>query len=350
MKRTALRLPFRPQRRAGYVGRLAEVIRAPSWLEYKLAPLVGLMFAIALSRDAALLPLLPDVAVLLIAIAACAAFVSILNDYTDIESDRIAGKVNRMAGRSTRTVALLFMAPIAVAALPIWLWRAKPAVLLAYAASWLVFLAYSAPPVRLKARGLSGLAADAAGAHLFPSLTAALVTMDLIGAPAGPWLLATLLWAFAWGLRGILSHQLRDAEADRAAGVRTFVTGWTPDFARKVGECVLFPIECVAAAAMLFLLHAWIALGAFALSLAAPIARGLGPGSWFRILSDQHGLPLLYEFYLFWFAVAVIVQAGLSAPADLLLLLLPLGLFRRRARWIGGKVWRWATARALAAP
>ena len=47
--------------------------------------------------------------------AAAAAYVSLVNDWTDRADDRRAGKTNRMEGRSVRQVMLLLAAPLAAA-------------------------------------------------------------------------------------------------------------------------------------------------------------------------------------------------------------------------------------------
>src|SRR4029077_12941145 len=92
-----------------------------------------------------------------------------------------------------------------------------------YVGVWAAFSLYSIPPFRLKGRAALGLIADASGAHLFPVLVAALLALRARGDGLDPtWVAACGAWAFAFGLRGILWHQLFDIDNDRKAGVHTF--------------------------------------------------------------------------------------------------------------------------------
>lgn len=176
-----------------------------------------------------------------------AAYVSVINDITDREDDLAAGKTNRTAGLPRIAVAGFVLATIAAGVTFAFLWRHDPLLLAFYLAAWLAFSLYSLPPFRFKTRGILGVLADASGAHLFPTLVAVVLVFRAAGRAVDPsWLVAVAVWAFGYGLRGILWHQLSDHENDRAANVRTFVQRRSPRLAAAVGEYVAFPLEITA--------------------------------------------------------------------------------------------------------
>src|SRR5947207_687308 len=74
-------------------------IRADHWWEYKLVPALSFFYATALMVHRPLLSMWRSALVLLLALASAAAFVSLVNDITDRDSDAGAGKLNRWIGR-----------------------------------------------------------------------------------------------------------------------------------------------------------------------------------------------------------------------------------------------------------
>jgi 4-hydroxybenzoate polyprenyltransferase len=175
-----------------------------------------------------------DLLLVLASLIVGAAYVSLLNDYTDLEADRLAGKANRMAGMppALRLPLLLTVVAIGVG-FSTWL-LPHPLALIAYVTAWLSFTAYSTPPLRLKARGFLGVLADAAGAHVFPSiyLYAIASTMAIHATQdTATEIVAITLWALALGIRGNLWHQLADRDSDKKSGTTTF--GTRPDAVRK---------------------------------------------------------------------------------------------------------------------
>ncbi len=155
--------------------RIGEIIRATEWWEYKLLPILGVFYATLAYRHASIAAAWPMAIELLVGIAAGAVYVSVINDLTDRDEDRRAGKPNRLEARSGATIALFVAVPVLIGIVMAWRWRDDPALLAAYGAAWLAFSAYSLPPLRLKTRGLPGVIADASGAHLFPAIVAALL-------------------------------------------------------------------------------------------------------------------------------------------------------------------------------
>jgi UbiA prenyltransferase family protein len=308
---------------------LGRVVRAPQWWDYKLIPIASVFYATAFVQDVPLARLWPSLAALMLAIAPCAAYVSLVNDVTDRADDRRAGKTNRMASKPTWQMALLLAAPIGVAVLFSILWRDDPPLVTAYLCAWVAFTLYSVPPFRLKRRGILGVLADASGAHLFPTLVAALLAFRAGGKPVDPsWLGALAAWAFGCGLRGILWHQLYDREVDRTAGVATFVQRHSDRAPIQLAAYVALPLELVALTVLLWRIHSpWPVLTlllytAFALlrwrvwNVVIVVAE---PRSSYRILG--------MEYYTLLFALGVLVSCALRHPVDWAVLLAHLAVF-----------------------
>jgi 4-hydroxybenzoate polyprenyltransferase len=304
-------------------------MRAGEWWEYKIAPILTLFYATSLLAGASILSAAPSLLLLLAALVPGAVYVSVLNDLTDRDEDGKAGKPNRMAG-APAWLALAIVGPAVAAGLAVacW-WRGDPLLLGCYLGAWISFTLYSLPPFRLKTSGVAGLAADAAGAHLFPTLVAVVLGFRAAGAPVDPlWLSGAGLWAFAHGLRGILWHQLLDSDADEAAGVRTFVQRVPRARAVALGHYVAWPAELAALALLLSKLGLAgppIALLLYGLLVRQRLkifrVRAIVVEPWPRYLL------LLQEYYILFLPLSLLVEAALRRPADGLVLLAHLVLF-----------------------
>src|SRR5438477_387108 len=92
--------------RRGLGRQVPALYRAEVWWEFKLVPALACLYATALARHAALLPLWPVLLMLLAAIAPAAAYASVINEITDRRCDALAGKANRAAGVAAGRLAL----------------------------------------------------------------------------------------------------------------------------------------------------------------------------------------------------------------------------------------------------
>jgi hypothetical protein len=315
--------------------KFAEVARAGEWWEHKLVPVFAMFYATALVVGAPLNALAWAALSLLGALVPGAVYVSVLNDLTDRQEDIAAGKHNRLAGRSAPLVAVLLAVPIAVGLAFVWLWRDDPLLLLPYLGAWAAYSVYSLPPVRLKARGAAGALADASGAHLFPTLLGVAMVFRASGtSPDAAWLAATSLWGLAYGLRGILWHQLVDAEADRAAAVRTFVAASTRKHVVDLARYVIFPVELVALSVVLSQMPTYLPL-LFLVLYGMLVKRRL------RVFLQQtviveplpRHLIILQEYYDLFLPLALLLACVWRWPLDAAALavhfvLFPLGLAR----------------------
>jgi 1,4-dihydroxy-2-naphthoate octaprenyltransferase len=189
---------------------------------------------------------------------ALAAYGYLVNDASDVEPDRRAGKANAMARFPVPARLGVIGVFALLGALP-WFWiRLEPPALLALAGIYLVPLVYSAPPVRLKER-LLGPVADAANAFVLPALFTAALFAPL-GRSTGPaplMVVGAVLWAAGFGLRAIFLHQIADVDNDRASGTTTVVVRIGPERAVRVMRTVLFPVELVGLALLVATVATW---------------------------------------------------------------------------------------------
>jgi hypothetical protein len=157
---------------------------------------------------------------------------------------RPAGKHNGADALSSGT-RLAYLGATATAALASsLLWARGTAAPALLALGLVLALAYSARPIRLKERGIAGVAGAAVAQWTLPVL--AISTAAPHGLNARSALVAVV--SAALGARWMLIHQLHDAAADRRAGVHTFAT--KSEAAPRVLESV-FAVEIAAVVGLL---------------------------------------------------------------------------------------------------
>ena len=309
-------------------GQLNVLIRASEWWGYKFSPLLATAYATAILTNVTLWSLLPCLLLLLLSLTVGAAYVSLLNDWTDRTIDQVAGKSNRLANKSGAFVnTLLGVCVTAGFGFGLFFWRLAPVVSLCYAGAWIAYSLYSLPPVRLKVRGLAGVLADAAGAHLFPQLfTVALISHWTGHVVSIAWWWAVGTWSLACGIRNILWHQLSDVTADRRAGIHTLVTRAGELFVRRFGHWFIFPIEVLAFSSLL------VELNQPGTLIALTVYIGVEAMHWqlWRIrplvLSPNQRL-VLNEYYITFYPLALLLTRSLQYPLDGVVLGLHLLLF-----------------------
>lgn len=283
-----------------------------------------------------------------------AGFGYFLNDYTDREEDRRAGKFNVTATLAGWQLVLLLAFLMAMAILPWVLYFPMDRLSLALlAGEFGLFVLYSAPPFRLKERGAPGLLADAGYAHVVPALLAA-HTFALLGgletSAHWPFLMALGLWQGFVGLRNILLHQVGDFEKDLGTGTRTFATQLGLSGTQAVLRGVV-ALEILGAAAYLVLGAPWTWL------LPLVYAGFVLQVVYFRVVAWKIGLPKdlksrlttwLDDFYGGWLPLAFL---GMLMARDLWfglalaghVVLFPNGLVQFARHFWG--VWKWKIIR-----
>jgi 4-hydroxybenzoate polyprenyltransferase len=205
--------------------KILATIRANDWWGYKIPPMLSVVYIIIQNSQYTFFSLLPLMMIAIGAIILCAIYVSLLNDATDIEDDAKAGKKNGMANYSLFQQIIFILLPLAGAVCIIGSFlNFLSLASLFYLAAYVSFALYSLPPFRLKKRGFVGIAADALGSQVFPTLFLAICFYQWTNQKIQllPFVFLTT-WLFCFGLRGILWHQLADKENDKVSGLFTFV-------------------------------------------------------------------------------------------------------------------------------
>jgi 4-hydroxybenzoate polyprenyltransferase len=307
------------------------ISRADDWWDPKLSPMLGTGYATALLLHLSLMSLWPTLLLTLLAAVAAATYVSLINDLTDLGVDRAAGKPNRLEAQPRAFPLLAIAGCVAVGALlGLLAWHGDVLAWAVYGGAWLAFSFYSIPPLRLKARGLPGALADAAGAHVGPQLlVVAVVSSRRAGALDLTWLALVGIWAFAYGMRGAVWHQLNDAPADATTHVRTFGASH-PVLARRLVTCVLFPIELIALGTILWRVHSALALALLPIGLLLDLLRVRIWRLKLRIVTwGPMSRLAVHEYYVVFYPIGFLLAATLRDPAVAIILVAHAVLFRR---------------------
>ncbi len=234
-----------------------QLVRGANWWLYKIPPLLAIAYATILLQATPPQTAIVTLLALLISMFFVAAYGHVTNDIFDIEIDKRASKPNQMASLSVLE-RILVCTSLAFAGLVPWLFidfSIRCALLLA--GIYTLLTVYSAPPIRLKERGLWGVIADAAAVHAVPTLFVATVFSQLGNfsqSESVSLAIVATLWAFLVGIRGIVLHQIWDWENDLVAGVNTLVTKIGVESARSWLSFVIFPGEIVMLSLLVFVI------------------------------------------------------------------------------------------------
>jgi len=309
--------------------------RVDSWWEHKLSPILATIYATAALSRIPFPSLWPVLALALPALIVCASYVSVLNDLTDAKDDQASGKPGRWPGGARIYPALLLAGCIAAGGAFLIVWRKDTLLFYTYLLSWVAFTLYSAPPFRLKVRGIWGVLADACGAHLFPTLFAVVLVYHWNRTEAtASWIILIALWSFAAGVRGILWHQLEDAVNDGKIGLRTFAGIHGMKAAERLG-LLTFLLEFAAFSLVLWLTRnalAWLFLVLYGL-FAWVRGRLLGIGLTV-IKPGQASRMAMAEYYIVLYPLAYLLTASWRQPSALWLLLFHGVLFSRQGLYL----------------
>jgi hypothetical protein len=162
------------------------------------------------------------------------------------------------------------------------------------------------------------------------------------GAPIAPlWAAGVGLWALGYGLRGILRHQICDAEHDHAAGVNTFVERHSARAATRLGVWVAMPMEMAGLGVLLSSVGSMLPAAALiAYALLASAKRWIWGSP--MVIVGRPGPHLLVgqEFYEVLFPLSILIAAAWRHPLDLIILALHLVLFPRRWLFTLTEAWR----------
>lgn len=313
--------------------------RPGNWFVSKIPPLLAvayldiLQFGIA-PHDAARL-----LASGLLSICCVAIYGHVVNDIFDQEADRLANKVNRLAAMRPVCRVLLAWSFLIAGFLPALIANFSIGALSLLMLNYVWPTIYSIPITRLKEKGLFGVACDALGSHITPTLF--VLTLFATAAPAGSStgetgvaLLATL-WAGVLGLKGILHHQIADRDNDIQSGIVTFATRTSPEILQRFLTSFNLLIELPVSALFTALVSSWCPLAMVALVIyTGSEAIKCKLGFQFALTANpatiRASVPFTNEmFYILWMPMAAAAQLGLGNRAFIWLALLHVVIFHQ---------------------
>jgi 4-hydroxybenzoate polyprenyltransferase len=205
--------------------------RTENWWDSKIPPVLAFCYASVLLYD------VPPAAAarclgLILFVGMCAgSYGHLINDLFDIEADRQAGKENPLGRMTSRQKYAACAVTLGLGFAPAALFHYSRLSLGLLAVEYLLPTIYSAPPLRLKERGVAGVLCDTMGAHAVPCLytISVLASAGTTHSSAGPWWwlfpACGAIWSFCLGVKGIIIHEFQDRAGDLQAGVSTLATG-----------------------------------------------------------------------------------------------------------------------------
>ncbi|MGB8840547.1 MAG: UbiA family prenyltransferase [Aliidongia sp.] len=317
------------------VARFFAFARPGNWLVSKIPPLLAiayieiLRFGIAPGEAARLL------VSAVISIGCVAIYGHLVNDIFDLEADRLAGKINRLAAMRPIRRRLLVSVFALTGFLPAMVTAYPLGALLLLALNYLWPTIYSMPLMRLKERGLLGVACDALGSHITPTLF--ILALFAQATPSGLTVTALVatLWAALLGLKGILHHQIADRDNDIRSGIVTFATRADLPTAQRFLTRLNLLAELPVSALFTLLVCPWcpLAIPAFVLYVGSEALK-YQFGFQFALSAEpatvRPSVPFANEmFYTLWMPMAAAVQLGFEGPGFFWIPLLHAAIFRQ---------------------
>lgn len=272
----------------------------------------------------------------------------VLNDWSDILSDRQVGKSNSMEGLPIVVRGLVLIAALTVTAFPwVYFFPTSKLSLILIVVQLSLLVAYPIPPLRLKRYPFAAIVVDALYAFTVPALLA-WHTFDLTFETTEPAshfaLVALAIWMFSKGIRQILNHHVSDRIADKKTATPNMALKFEPSVLRSVNQNYLFPIELLACLFFLAFLDGSTPFFNGLIFFAAAIAgyRQLSPKrSWFNVSFHETRLDRFSTFWLGFLSALFLtsVTAGYGWVAVGFLFLFTNLIYHPILRVIGSKLY-----------
>lgn len=226
------------------INNIFKYLRTDDWLDSKVPFMISIALIIYLYGSGSTLT--ADVYIYLGAyflyISMFLAFSYVVNDFTDLEVDKLAGKQKVMFALSKPMIVVSMVLIAIIGILPMFLIVNQKELYLGF--SLLLYIAGSAYSVpwlfRFKEKGITGLIECSIAQRCLP-----LIPLAFLFETNWVFLCMLMLLSFINGMRYILIHQAVDYENDLKTGVRTFVSEGHNRYRlyiiiSMIVECVLF--------------------------------------------------------------------------------------------------------------
>lgn len=223
---------------------IATIFRVSDWWGYIFPPVLGVIYAFQYMSQTKPNEFFEILLAFFISVIGSASFGFLINDISDIESDKLSQKRNYSAQLSKIWQAVLVIVSLNVAILP-WLHIpfSLPAIVL-FSLQLILLSAYSLPPVRLKNHISISVLVDALYSSVLPIAIAFFVfkpeSMQILFIAAYLALLAAFVLR---GFRNILLHQVLDSDNDQKSGLPSFVLRHGSEKTIRIVSYRLLPVE-----------------------------------------------------------------------------------------------------------
>jgi 4-hydroxybenzoate polyprenyltransferase len=163
----------------------------------------------------------------------------LINDFFDLPFDIAAGKKRAVRELPKSVFVTVILLVVFISALHL-LYLKETLYIIAYIVSYLLATLYSAPPIRFKSRGFSGIVVNGLIEKTLPVL-AVFSFFNHLGIDTVIFLAAS----FSMHIVEIVAHQTYDYEADLKSGVRTFVANIGIDKTLRIYNGFIAPSSAV---------------------------------------------------------------------------------------------------------
>lgn len=268
-----------------------------------------------------------------------ASFGFLLNDFSDMEIDRLAQKENTISKMEPKKRIIVFLGLLAGIILsPLVLNTSIQGSTVLFSLiifQILCFCLYSLPPFRLK-HSLFGVLLDAHYANIIPVFYVVFTGIYFWNAPHFQLELLILIyfWQLTLGIKDVLTHQFVDYDNDEKSDSKTLIRNLPKAFAKKL-VCVYLPVLEM----ILFLCLLLAICMKFEWSLAALLAFYISYVGWRfynlhvkeKLKSRDIAKPYYYnnfylnEFYNRWLSLTMLIILAVEKPI-LVLALIPMHL------------------------
>ena len=316
---------------------IAELLRWKEWYHSKLSLFVfANYYLLFLSAELTVSDLFP-VILLICWFILLMAFGYMINDYSDQFSDRAAGKEKPMSKLKKNHQILILLLTFCSTFLILLPFYQDPIVLILSLCNLALALMYSAPPFRLKERGIWGIIGAAMAQWMVPVV--------IVFAVFGHYHVDTFVFAGIYlliGLRFMFTHQLHDYPNDIRSGTTTFAVVHTPGKTYSLAR-VLFSAELLFLLALIALIAVsnpfFIALMTayllFFMTCLYPVLRKKGLP---QLLSSFDTIPLA-DLYFFWLPFCLSLFLGLKNPVFFIVTLVELVWKMGYLRYYKDMIW-----------
>lgn len=221
--------------------------RSIEWWSFKLPLFFSIGYWVVLQAPAtAVFKPIMHLFILIIGLCIGAVYVSVINDFTDLEDDFASNKANRLQPISPLGRSFILSVCILFGVLFVNFFLSSVLSKCFYIAAWISFSLYSIPPFRLKNKAAWGVFADSCGSNVFPNLCIAAGMSAYCGIELSVFHYVFIaIWTLCYGLRGILWHQYVDVQHDILVKLNTLASKVDRSIIKKF-EIPLLCLEIVA--------------------------------------------------------------------------------------------------------